>query len=118
MFSLLQVKAPTKNSLQPQELLQQMFASFDELPKEQNASEMALKAAFEKQYQIGSDRLKTLVDEQAQINSTRRELHTTHDRLNIALKHIQGVHEQLLRRSKSTRVYLARLGGSNVPTAE
>lgn len=113
MFSLLQV--PAKNSLQPQELLQQMFASFDELPKEQNASEMALKAAFEKQYQIGADHLKLLLDEQKQINNTRRELHGTHDRLNLAVKHVENIHEQLVRRSRSTRVYLEHLGGSVPP---
>jgi hypothetical protein len=115
MFSLLQVQAPAKNSLQPQELLQQMFASFDELPKEQNASEMALKAAFEKQYQIGADHLKLLLDEQKQINITRRELHGTHDRLNLAVKHVENIHEQLVRRSRSTRVYLEHLGGSVPP---
>merc|ERR1711957_939829 len=95
---------------QPQDLLQSLLSSFDDLAKEQNASEFSLKEAFEKQFQSGTDRHKSLLEEQAKLNATKQAETELKEKLTVAVKHLEQAHAQLLQRSQSLRLFLERFG--------
>merc|ERR1719424_2355205 len=95
---------------QPQDLFQSLLSSFDDLAKEQNASEVSLKEAFEKHFQSGIDRQKSLLEEQTKLNATKQTETELKEKLTIAVKHLEQAHAQLLQRSQSLQLFLERFG--------
>jgi len=102
-----------KGAEQPQDLLQSLLSSFGDLAKEQNASEALLKEAFEKQFQSGVDRQKSLLEEQAKLNATKQTETELKEKLTVALNHLEKVHAQLLQRRESLQLFLGRFGSQS-----
>jgi len=115
-LAMLQVTSGPGHSAE--ELLVMMTDSLTDLAAEQNASSTSLKHAFEEESRKNDARKQQLLDKMAELNATQSAQWKLNVRLNIAVSHLDKLHDKLTKQSKALQSFLFAAGGGNEDRAE
>lgn len=101
--------------LQPEALLQSLLSSFRQVSEEQTANEASLRDAFDKQSRLGGQQYVALLGAQAELRAIKAEETLFHDRLSVALTHLEKVHKQLMAQASHLSRFAKHLGDQMPP---
>jgi DNA repair exonuclease SbcCD ATPase subunit len=88
-----------------------------QLAIEHNESASLMVAQFNIDYGLGSDLYAGLLDEQAQLNTTKAASIELKHRLTDAVEHLEKVHKELFQRGQSLRAFSKRMASKPLPDA-
>lgn len=108
-MSLLQTSSST-SGIDEHDILESLNSAIDDLTREQNASTLALKNAFEKEYQTGEDQHNRLLEKQAELDETETRASQLKERLTAAVKHLENTRDTLLEKRSSLKRYMQQVG--------
>merc|ERR1712228_298840 len=102
-ISMLEVGARLKPRQHPEELLEMLSATLNDLTKEQNASVASLQEQFDAKFYQGELTHQTLLDKQSNLTDTKAQELVFNQRLAVAVDHLKTARENLLTKIQSVQ---------------
>lgn len=112
--ALLQV-GTQRSEGEPQIILKTLLSSWDNLAKQQAASLVTLKAAFDQEANASNTRHDLLLTEATRLNATLASETKLNFDLSVAVKHLSRAEDELVQQRTALRQFALRIGGRPVP---
>jgi len=96
------------------ELLDLMASALEDMQSEQNASEVAMRTAFDKDYAAGDKRHNTSLAKQQELNASKVEVVALKQRMTDAVQHLNSTHNMLSERFQAVRSFTKSMGTRHV----